>query len=186
MPGSSSFDVGAIVCMSTRGLAGRWLDAPASAAGATVPQVPGAARVPHAGPSGVGRSAPASYGRRAGRHARRPVAPLHPSHRPHVVAAMAHVRHGQHRPRVERWHRRAQALRAPPAFRAAKPVRSIACAKIVNASCPLGSTIDVVGFGDGNAELIDRHRMHVLSVGGDHCDLQPGDAHVEVASSPTR
>ena len=36
------------------------------------------------------------------------------------------------------------------------------------------------GLGDGDAELVDRDRMHVLAVGGDDRHLQAGNAHVEV------
>ena len=39
---------------------------------------------------------------------------------------------------------------------------------------------DVEGFGRGDAQLVDGHRMDVLPVGGDHRHLQSRDAHVEV------
>src|SRR3546814_3373110 len=35
-------------------------------------------------------------------------------------------------------------------------------------------------FRSGDTELVDRHRMHVLTVGGHHRHLQPGNPHVEV------
>ena len=69
---------------------------------------------------------------------------------------------------------------------AAKPVRSIACAKIVKASWPDGLDDHVEGLGDGDAELVDRHRTHGQAVGGHDGHLQPGNPHVEVGHRRTR
>ena len=38
---------------------------------------------------------------------------------------------------------------------------------------------DIVGLGHADAKLLHRYRLDVLAVGGNHCHVQPRDAHIE-------
>ena len=104
--------------------------------------------------------------------------------RRHVVAGVrtrivAHVRHGQQRPRIERRHRRAQAIAHRQ--RAGRIGRAIHRLREDRERVLPGRLDDhVEGLRGRDAELVDGDRMHVLPVGGDDRHLQPGNAHVEV------
>ena len=92
---------------------------------------------------------------------------------------MPHVGHAQDRSRIHRRHRRAQAFahrqRAADVAGAAHVLRE-------DRECILAIRRDdhVEGFRCGDAEFLDRHRMHVLAIHRDHGHRQPGNAHIEM------
>ena len=102
------------------------------------------------------------------------------------VTAVAHVGHGQQRARVERGHRRAQ-----PVARGQRAARRSRCdpwpaRRSCTRPAPDGLDDHVEGLGDGDAELVDRHRVHVLAVGGDDRHLQARECARRSRSSPSR
>ncbi|MCY1281560.1 hypothetical protein D9M70_303700 [compost metagenome] len=97
----------------------------------------------------------------------------------HAAVIHAHVGHADQRARVRLRYRGAQSLaHGQGAAGVAGAVHGLGEEGVGLVAGGLHQ--HVVGFGHGNAELIDAHRLHWLAVGGDHRHLQAGDAHVEV------
>ncbi len=92
---------------------------------------------------------------------------------------MPHVVHGQHRAGVQRGDCRAQ-----PGPHRERPCREAGAVHRLRDDrervLPRGLDDHVVGLGDRDAELVDRHRPHRQAVGGHDRHLQPGNAQVEV------
>ncbi len=110
----------------------------------------------------------------------RAVVHLHPGHRAVIHAAHAHVGHRAQRPRVHRRDRRGHARpRGEGAAGIAAAVLGLGEDRVGAVS--FGPHDHVVGLGDADAELVDRHRLDIVAVGLDHGHRQVGDAHVEDA-----
>ncbi|MNS77525.1 hypothetical protein D3C72_1111070 [compost metagenome] len=113
-------------------------------------------------------------------------AAFHALHRRHVVAAVAPAAHVMtHVAHRQQWARVARGNRCLQAMAHGEGTGGIAGAAHVLAEegegiLAAGFNQYVVGFGRGDAELVDADRMDVLAIGGDHGHLQAGDAHVEV------
>ena len=94
-------------------------------------------------------------------------------------AAMTHVVHGQDRFRIDCGHRRAQAFAHREG--AADVTRAAHILREDREGILAGGLHDHVEcLGGCDAELVDRHRAHVLAIGGDNGHLQTRDAHVEM------
>ena len=96
------------------------------------------------------------------------------------MLAVAHVRHAQHRARVHGRHRRAQAVahrqRAAGIAAAIHGLGEQAVGRLV-----AGFDQHVIGFRHRQAQFVHLHRLDRLAVGGDHGELQAGDAEIQVA-----
>ena len=104
-------------------------------------------------------------------------------HRTHVVAgvhvAMPHVGHAQDRTGIQWGDRRAQAFAHRQGAADVAGTRAVLGEEGVSV-LPTWLHDDIKGFRRRDAQLVHRHRMHRLAIGGHHGQLQPGDAHVEV------
>ena len=108
----------------------------------------------------------------------RAAAAFHALHHRHVVAAVAHVGHGQDRASIQCRHGRFEAR--PWRQRRARVAAAIHRLREDRVRLLfVGRHHHVEGFGNADAEFLDRHRMHGLSIGGHHGHAQAGNAHVE-------
>ena len=97
----------------------------------------------------------------------------------HVHLAHAHVLHGQQRTLPDQGDRRDHAeARGQRRTDLARAVDRLGNKAVSLVRCRLDNHI--VGFGDGDLELVSLDRLHVLPVGGDHRHRQPRDANIEV------
>ncbi|MND93924.1 hypothetical protein D3C80_861260 [compost metagenome] len=98
-----------------------------------------------------------------------------------AMIAMAHVGHAQLGTRIGLGYRRAQTLaHGQGAAGVAAAVHGLG-EQGIGVLTAIGGDDHVVGFRHAQTDFVDLHRLDVLAVGGDHGELEAGDAEVEVA-----